>query len=87
MKKFLFLILLSTSLYPIDLDNAIEQFEKNSYTTEKNKLNIDSYEINKALIDKGEWNGMTLNVDNKYFDIISNPKKILEVSIPVKMDN
>ena len=68
MKKFLFLILLSTSLYPIDLDNAIEQFEKNSYTTEKNKLNIDSFEINKALIDKGEWNGLTLNVDNKYFD-------------------
>lgn len=27
------------------------------------------------------------SIDNKYFDIISNPKKILEVSIPVKMDN
>ena len=70
MKKFLFLILLSTCLYPIDLDNAIDQFEKKSYTTEKNKLNIDSFEITDSLIKKGEWNGLTLNVDNKYYDTI-----------------
>lgn len=68
MKKFLFLILLSSSLYPIDLDNAIDQFEKKSYTTEKNKLNIDSFEITDSLIKKGEWSGLTLNVDNKYYD-------------------
>ncbi|MCP1222809.1 TolC family protein [Sebaldella sp. S0638] len=68
--KLLFLILISVNLYSIDLDNAITQLENQSYTTEKNKLNIDSYEINRALIDKGEWNGVTLNVDNKYYDTV-----------------
>lgn len=27
------------------------------------------------------------NIDNKYLDIVSNPKRVLDVSIPVKMDN
>jgi outer membrane protein TolC len=68
--KFLFLIFISINLYSIDLDNAIIQVENQSYTVEKNKLNLDSYEINRALIDKGEWNGLTLNVDNKYYDTV-----------------
>ena len=68
--KLLFLILISINLYSIDLDNAITQLENQSYTVEKNKLNLDSYEINRALIDKGEWNGITLNVDNKYYDTV-----------------
>lgn len=68
--KFLFLILISANLYSLDLDNAIKQVETQSYTVEKNKLNIDYYEINRALLDKGEWNGLTFNVDNKYYDTI-----------------
>lgn len=68
--KLLFLILISVNLYSIDLDNAITQLENQSYTVEKNKLNLDSYEINQALIEKGEWNGVTLNVDNKYYDTV-----------------
>ena len=68
--KLLFLILISVNLYSIDLDNAITQLENQSYTVEKNKLNLDSYEINQALIEKGEWNGITLNVDNKYYDTV-----------------
>ena len=68
--KLLFLILTSMNLYSIDLENAITQLENQSYTAEKNKLNLDYYEINRALIDKGEWNGLTLNVDNKYYDTV-----------------
>ena len=68
--KLLFLILISMNLYSIDLENAITQLENQSYTVEKNKLNLDYYEINRALIDKGEWNGLTLNVDNKYYDTV-----------------
>lgn len=52
--KLLFLILTSMNLYSIDLENAITQLENQSYTAEKNKLNLDYYEINRALIDKGE---------------------------------
>ncbi|MDR2879038.1 MAG: hypothetical protein LBV03_03900, partial [Fusobacteriales bacterium] len=68
--KLLFLILISMNLYSINLENAITQLENQSYTVEKNKLNLDYYEINRALTDKGEWNGVTLSTDNKYYDTV-----------------
>ena len=69
--KYIILIMCTNIiLYGISVDSAIEQLKTQSYTTEKNKLNIDYYEINRAIIDKGEWNGVTFNVDNKYYDTV-----------------
>ena len=70
LKYIILMMFSSVVLLSINLDGAIEQLRSQSYTTEKNKLNLDSYEINRELIDKGEWNGVTMNVDNKYYDTV-----------------
>ena len=64
--QLLFLCLLSALSYGMDLDTAISEYEKKSYTTKINEANLKTYDIKDKVLKKSSWNEVTISSQNTY---------------------
>ena len=64
--QLLFLCFLSTLSYGMDLDTAISEYEKKSYTTKINEANLKTYDIKDKVLKKGLWNEVSISSQNTY---------------------
>lgn len=64
--QLLFLCFLSALSYGMDLDTAISEYEKKSYTTKINEANLKTYDIKDKVLKKGSWNEVSISSQNTY---------------------
>ena len=64
--QLLFLCFLSALSYGMDLDTAISEYEKKSYTTKINEANLKTYDIKDKVLKKGSWNEVSISSQNIY---------------------
>ena len=64
--QLFFLCFLSALSYGMDLDTAISEYEKKSYTTKINEANLKTYDIKDKVLKKGSWNEVSISSQNTY---------------------
>ncbi len=65
-RKIPFLFFLSGITYAVNLESVISEYEKNSYTTKINEANLKTYDIKQKVLEKGEWNEVSVTSNNSY---------------------
>ena len=64
--QLFFLCFLSALSYGMDLETAISEYEKKSYTTKINEANLKTYDIKDKVLKKGSWNEVSISSQNTY---------------------
>ena len=64
--QLFFLCFLSALSYGMDLETAISEYEKKSYTTKINETNLKTYDIKDKALKKGSWNEVSISSQNTY---------------------
>ena len=64
--QLFFLCFLSALSYGMDLETAISEYEKKSYTTKINETNLKTYDIKDKALKKGSWNEVSVSSQNTY---------------------
>ena len=64
--QLFFLFFISALNYGMNLDNAISEYEKKSYTTKINEANLKTYDIKDKVLKKGSWNEVSISSQNTY---------------------
>ena len=57
---------METLSYGINVDDVISQYEKNSYTTKINEVNMKTYDIKDKALKNGDWNEIKVTSDSNY---------------------
>ena len=57
---------METLSYGINVDDVISQYEKNSYTTKINEINMKTYDIKDKALKNGDWNEIKVTSDSNY---------------------
>ena len=57
---------METLSYGINIDDVISQYEKNSYTTKINEVNMKTYDIKDKALKNGDWNEIKVTSDSNY---------------------
>lgn len=57
---------METLSYGINVDDVISQYEKNSYTTKINEVNMKTYDIKDKALKNGDWNEIKITSDSNY---------------------
>ena len=57
---------METLSYGINVDDMISQYEKNSYTTKINEVNMKTYDIKDKALKNGDWNEIKVTSDSNY---------------------
>lgn len=57
---------IETLSYGINVDDVISQYEKNSYTTKINEVNMKTYDIKDKALKNGDWNEIKVTSDSNY---------------------
>ena len=57
---------METLSYGINVDDVISQYEKNSYTTKINEVNMKTYDIKDKALKNGDWNEVKVTSDSNY---------------------
>ena len=64
--QLFFLFFISALNYGMNLDTAISEYEKKSYTTKINEANLKTYDIKDKVLKKGSWNEVSISSQNTY---------------------
>lgn len=57
---------METLSYGINVDDVISQYEKNSYMTKINEVNMKTYDIKDKALKNGDWNEIKVTSDSNY---------------------
>ena len=65
-RQLVLVFAISLLSYGKNIDDVIKEYEKKSYTTKINEINLKTYEIKDKLYKNGDWNEITLTSNSEY---------------------